>query len=238
MPGGRTILAASGSTIVPVDAVTRHGRHSARPGPGAHHLRHGPRAPRSTTLYAWWPGGCPGETANATAGVEIPTGLSVSSVYSPHGIAVTADGATVYVVGQGGDRLRRPGPPHRHRHRRHPATPEFDHYGMPIRRRWPSPPRDRVAGGRLGQQLGESHCPGHLLQPIRAGATPGTAVRGAQSLGTQHPTDIVLGPVRGRRLRRGRVRRRDPLPARVARHSDGPIPVCPGASSMAVAPAP
>ena len=103
LPGGRTMLAASGNTIVPVDAEHPPGGRPARPGRRPHRLRHGARPGGHHPLR---PGGrrrvIPVDTANATAGTDIPTGLSVSSVYSPHGIVVTADGATVYVVGQGG----------------------------------------------------------------------------------------------------------------------------------------
>ena len=102
MPGGRTILAASGSTIVPVDAVTRQVGAPLDLGPGRTIFGMA-LDPASTILYALVAGAVvPVNTANATAGLAIPTDLSVSSVYSPHGIAVTADGGTVYVVGQGG----------------------------------------------------------------------------------------------------------------------------------------
>ena len=102
MPGGRTILAASGSTIVPVDAATHQVGAPLDLGPGRTIFGMA-LDPASTILYALVAGAVvPVNTANATAGLPIPTDLSVSSVYSPHGIAVTADGGTVYVVGQGG----------------------------------------------------------------------------------------------------------------------------------------
>ena len=92
MHGGRTVLAASGSTIVPVDAVTHDVGTPLDLGPG-HTIFGMALSPTGPTLYALVAGGVfPVDTANATAGVEIPTRLSVSSVYSPHGIAVTRTG--------------------------------------------------------------------------------------------------------------------------------------------------
>ena len=121
--------------------------------------------PASTTLYALVPGGViPVDTANATAGAAIPTGLSVSSVYSPHGIVVTDDGATVYVVGQGGtDFGGRVLPIAAATGATGPAT-GFDRFGI-------SDPAavavtadgSSLARGRCGQQLGQSGPAGHLL---------------------------------------------------------------------------
>ena len=102
MPGGRTVLAASGSTIVPVDAATRQVGTPLDLGAGTHHLRDGPRPQEHHALRPGGRGSVPGRHRQRHRRRAIPTGLSVSSVYSPHGIVVTADGATVYVVGQGG----------------------------------------------------------------------------------------------------------------------------------------
>ena len=58
--------------------------------------------PAGTTLYALVAGGVvPVDTADDTAARPSPPGLAVSSVYSPHGIGVSTDGSTVFVVGQG-----------------------------------------------------------------------------------------------------------------------------------------
>ena len=43
----------------------------------------------------------PVDTATATAQAPIGTGLTVSSVSSPHGLVVSPDGATLWVAGQG-----------------------------------------------------------------------------------------------------------------------------------------
>ncbi len=101
LPGGHTVLATSGSTIVPVDVDHRRVGRPLDLGAGRtiFGLALNPVAP---AVYALVGGGVvPVDTSNATVGATVATGLTVSSVYSPHGIAVTDDGATVYVVGQG-----------------------------------------------------------------------------------------------------------------------------------------
>ena len=237
MPGGRTVLAASGSTIVPVDAATRQVGTPLDLGPG-HTIFGMALDPASPTLYALVAGGVfPVDTANATAGVEIPTGLSVSSVYSPHGIA--------------GHRRRRPpstwwgrggptsaggsspsSPP--------PGATEtptgFDRYGIADPAAvavWPR--RLAAAGGRLGQQLGQPAPADHLRRS--AGPGPAAPASAGVASGTGHPTDIVFGPGRtGAFVVDGFDA---VIPYQPASQTFGrPIPVCSGASSMAVAPAP
>ena len=102
MPNGRIVLTAIGSAVVPVDAVTRDVGTPLHLGAG--HTVYGLALdPVGPMAYALVNGGViPFDTADATAGTEIPTGMSVSSVYSQHGVVVSADGTTVYTLGQGG----------------------------------------------------------------------------------------------------------------------------------------
>ena len=59
-------------------------------------------SPTSDILYVLVPDGVvPVDTATATAGPPIVTGLTVSSVSSPHGLVVSPDGGTLFVAGQG-----------------------------------------------------------------------------------------------------------------------------------------
>jgi len=237
LPGGHTVLAASGSTIVPVDVDRRTVGQPLQLGAGdtIYGLALDPVA---TTAYALVPGGVvPVDTANGTAGATIPTGLTVSSVYSPHGIAVTGDGATVYVVGQGppdfGGRVL-------------PITTStgatgtpasFDNYGI-------ADPA-ALAVEPDGSSLLVADSANNWINPVPLATftNPPQPVRlppqaaGEPSSGTQHPTDIVLDPsgtsayvVEGFDA----VLPYDPASQTFGRA----IPVCTGASSMAVAPSP
>ena len=101
MHGGRTVLAASGTTIVPVDVATRAVGRPLDLGQGRT-VAGLALSPTSPTLYVLVADGVvPVDTATATADPPIVTGLTVSSVSSPHGLVVSADGATLYVAGQG-----------------------------------------------------------------------------------------------------------------------------------------
>jgi DNA-binding beta-propeller fold protein YncE len=194
--------------------------------------------PASTILYALVAGAVvPVNTANATAGLPIPTDLSVSSVYSPHGIAVTADGATVYVVGQGGaDYGGRVLPITTSTGATQPTT-GFDQFGI-------ADPA-AIAVTPDGSMLLVVDSADNWINPVSLAtfSDPATPVRlppqpvSASSTGTQHPTDIVLGPGRtGAFVVDGfsAVIPYDPTRQTFGRA----IPVCSGASSMTVAPAP
>jgi DNA-binding beta-propeller fold protein YncE len=237
LPGGRTILAASGSTVVPVDAVTHRVGKPLDLGPG-HTIFGMALDPKSTTLYTLVAGGVfPVDTAKATAGVEIPTQLSVSSVYSPHGIVVSADGTTVYVVGQGGTDFGgrvlsidvATGAPQ--------ATTGFDQFGI-------SDPA-AMALDPDGSRLLVADAANNWVNPVTLAdfSDPSTPIRlpertGRTSTpGTGHPTDIVFGPGRtGAFVVDGFSAL---LPLQPGAPTFGPaIPVCSGASSMAVASAP
>ena len=236
LPGGRTVLAASGSSVVPVD--TASGRVGAPIPLGSGRTIFGMALdPVGTTAYALVAGGVfPVDTARDTAGAEIPTGLSVSSVYSPHGITVTGDGATVYVAGLGGPNFggrvlpiaAATGTP---------LTPtSFDRFGIADPAALTVAPDgssllvvdaadDWVNSVSLGAFLDPS--PPVPLPPRSAGV----------STTTRHPTDIVSGPGdTGAFIVDGFD---SVIPYRDSTTAFGrPIPVCTGASSMAVAPAP
>ncbi len=237
LPGGRTVLAGDGTAIVPVDVASR--RVGTPIDLGAGHTVYGlALAPAGTTLYALVPGGVfPVDTVHGSAGPEIPTGLAISSVYSPHGIAVTADGATVYVAGQGGADFGGRVLPIVTATRATLQPTGFDRYRHRRSRR-PGPGRRRFvdAGGRQRQQLDQPGRNGHLY---RSSATrPAAAAPGSTSTsGTEHPTDIVTGPGgTGVFIVDGFT---SLIPYQPATQRFGrPVAVCSGASSMAIAPAP
>jgi DNA-binding beta-propeller fold protein YncE len=242
LPGGRTVLAASGSTIVPVDAATRRVGAPLDLGPG-HTIFGMALDPKGTTLYALVAGGVfPVTIANGTAGAEIPTGLSASSVYSPHGIAVTGDGATVYVVGQAGvgqggvDFGGRVLPIVASTRATLPKT-GFDRFGIA------DPAALAITADGSSLLVVDSANNWVNPVPLSTFSTPPAPVPlpqpsgSASTSGTQHPTDIVLGPGRsGAFIVVGfnTVRPYEPGSQTFGR----PIPVCSGAASMAVAPAP
>jgi DNA-binding beta-propeller fold protein YncE len=194
--------------------------------------------PTTTTVYALVAGGVvPVDTANDTAGATVPTGLTVSSVYSPHGIAVTMDGATVYIVGQGppdfGGRVL----PISTSSGTAGTPASFDNYGI-------ADPA-ALAVEPDGSSLLVVDSANNWINPVPLATftNPPAPVRlpaqatGEPSSGTQHPTDIVLDPsgadafvVEGF----DSVLPYDPVSQSFGR----PIPVCTGASSMAVAPSP
>ncbi len=237
LPGGHTVLAASGSTVVPVDVAHREVGKPVDLGAGRtiYGLALDPAAP---TVYALVAGGVvPVNTADDSVGATIPTGLSVSSVYSPHGIAVTADGATVYVVGQGtpdfGGRVL----PIATATASVGAAASFDNYGIAA----PA----AVAVEHDGSSLLVADSANNWINPvpITSFTNPPAPVRlpgqsaGEPSSGTQHPTDIVLDAsgsdayvVEGF----DSVLPYEPVSQTFGRA----IPVCTGASSMAIAPSP
>ncbi len=237
LPGGRTVLAASGNTIVPLDTASGH---VGRPiDLGAAGTIFGMALnPAGSTLYALVTGGVvPVNTTTETAGATIPTGLAVSSVYSPHGIGVTSDGSTVFLVGQpppnfGGRVLSiatatgAPGP-----------EASFDYYGLA------DPAALAIEPDGSSLLVVDSANNWVNPVPLAALANPPAPVRlpaqqaGAPSSGTEHPTDIVLGPAgTGAFVVAGfdSVLPYDPVAETFGRA----IPVCAGASSMAVAPSP
>jgi hypothetical protein len=236
MPGDRIVLAASGSTIVPVDVATDKVGTPLDLGP-VHTIFGMALDPTSTTLYALVAGGVfPVDTANATAGVEIATGLSVSSVYSPHGIAVTADGKTVYVVGQGGTDFGGRVLPIAAATGTTQTPTGFDRYGI-------ADPA-AVAISADGSLLLVADAANNWINPVPLAtfADPPAPVRLPQrsagvSSGTGHPTDIVIGP--GDAGAFVVVGFDAVVPFQPASDTFGhPISVCSGASSMTVAPAP
>ncbi len=234
---GRTVLAASGSSIVPVDAATRTVGTPIDLGAGRTIFGMA-LDPVGTELFALVAGAViPVDTAHATVGALIPTGLSVSSVYSPHGIAVTSNGATVYVVGQGGtDFGGRVLPIVAATGATRPAT-GFDRFGIADPAALAVTPDDA--------ELLVADAANNWVNPVPVAgfADPPDPVRLPQrspastTTGTQHPTDIVLGPgATGAFLVDGfdAVIPYAPGPQTFGE----PIPVCGGASSMAVAPSP
>jgi DNA-binding beta-propeller fold protein YncE len=237
LPGGRTVLAASGNSIVPIDVSDDRVGTPLDLGSG-NTIFGMAFDPQTATLFALVAGGViPVDTANFTVGSEIPTGLAVSSVYSPHGIVVTDDGVTVYVVGQGapdfGGRVL-------------PiaaatgvvGTPtSFDYYGIAD----PAALTDEPDGSLLSVVDSANNWVNPV--PLATFLTPPTPVHlpsagtGGSTYGSGHPTDIVLGPgSTGAFIVEGFDA---VLPYEPASETFGrAIPVCSGASSMAVARSP
>lgn len=238
LANGRTLLAASGTTIVPVDAVTH-----AVGTPldlGANHTVDGMVIdPRSAMVYVLVPGAVvPVDTTTAEARPAIPTGLTVSSVASPHGLAITGDGATVYVAGQGGtDFGGRVVPVAAAASTALPAT-SFDRFGI-------SDPA-AVAVSSDGTTLFVVDPANDWLVPVPLASftTPGSPIRlpqtastGPGGRGTQHPTDVVAVPGATTAFVVEGYDAVVPYVSHTQRFGH-PITVCQGASSMAVAPAP
>jgi len=231
MHGGVTVLAAVGTTIVPVDPTTRAVGTPLDLGPGR--TVYGMAlSPTSSMLYALVPGGVvPVNTATAQAGVPISTGLGVSSVSSPHGVVVSANGSTVFVVGQGGsDFGGRLGAIATATGAVGTVT-SFDQFGIadPV----------AVALAPDGSTVLVADSADNWIVPVplvRLG-TPSQPIRlpatDPSAAGTDHPSDIVTGPgntgvfvVTGLDT---------VLPFAPATGTFGsPIRVCAGASSMAV----
>ena len=234
LPDGRTVLVADGSSIVPVDAVTDDVGTPLDLGAG-HTVFGMALAPSGTVLYALVPGGViPVDVVHATARPEIVTGLAVSSVYSPHGIAVSANGSTVYVAGQGGQNYGgRVMPIQAATGALLPET-GFDQFGI----------ADPAALALAGSDVLVVDAANNWIDPVSLASfsDPAPPVHlpahsdDASITGTQHPTDIVTGPGGGAFVVDGFDA---VIPYRPQTQAFGkPIPVCSGASSMAVAPAP
>ncbi len=237
LPGGLTVLAASGSTIVPIDTVTDQVGTPLDLGPGQTVFGM-VLNPTSPLLYALVSGGVfPVNTANDSAGVEIPTGLAVSSVYSPHGIVVTADGSTVYVVGQGGTDFYGEVVPISVTSGTADTPAGFGAYGIS------DPAAVALLPSGTGVLVVDSANNWINPVPFASFTNPPEPVRLPQravsptSAGTGHPTDIVFGPGQtGAFVVDGFD---TVVPYAPTSQTFGPaIPVCSGASSMAVAPAP
>jgi hypothetical protein len=235
--GGRELLASSGSMVVPIDVRTRH--VGAPLDLGAGRTIFGMAAqPNGPTVFALVAGGVfPVDTVHSAVGPEITTGLSVSSVYSPHGVAVSADGTTLYVVGQGGVDFGGRVQVIATATAAVEGTASFDKFGI-------ADPA-AVATSEDGTSLLVVDSANNWVNPLpltSLGAPPAPVrlpqpTTAASASGTDHPTDIVVGPgTTGAFVVDGFSQ---VIPYAPASESFGsPIGVCSGASSMAVAPAP
>ncbi len=184
------------------------------------------------------PGGVfPVDTTHDSAGPEIPTGLAISSVYSPHGIAVTTDGATVYVAGQGGADFGGRVLPIVTASRATLQPTGFDRYGIadPAALALAADGSSMLVVDNANNWINpvETATFTDPPPPVRLPPRPGST----SPSGTGHPTDIVIGPGgTGAFIVDGFT---SVIPYQPATQRFGrPVPVCSGASSMAVAPAP
>ena len=228
---GRTVLAASGTAVVPVDPATRAVGTPLDLGPGRT-VSGMALSPASSTLYVLVPGGVvPVDTATARAGTMIPTGLSISSVTSPHGVVVSADGADVYVVGQGGADFGGRLVPVATATGTAGAAIGFDQFGIG------DPAAVALSADGATILVADSADNWIIPVPVATLAVPEAPVRlpsgGSAATGTDHPSDIVVGPgATGAFVVTGLDTVLPYAPATGAFGSA--IRVCPGASSMAV----
>jgi DNA-binding beta-propeller fold protein YncE len=234
MHDGRTVLAASGTTIVPVDVATGAVGRPLDLGPGRT-VSGMALSPTTDMLYVLVPDGVvPVDTATATAGALIATGLTVSSVSSPHGLVVSPDGATLWVAGQGtpdfGGRVvpvstatGAVGP-----------TTSFDAFGITDPAALAvTPDGSQLLVADSANNWVDTVLTADPAQPLAPARLP-TGTGTASVTGADHPTDVVSSPedigafvVTGL----GTV-----LPYHPAHRTYGaPIRVCSGATSMTVA---
>jgi len=233
MHDGRTVLAASGTTIVPVDVATRAVGRPLDLGTGRT-VSGMALSPTSDTLYALVPDGVvPVDTATATAEAPIPTGLTVSSVSSPHGLVVSPDGSTLWVAGQGPPDFGGRVVPVSTATGVVGTATNFDAFGITD----PAALAITPDGSQLLVADSANNWidtvltadPAQPLTPLRLPTGTGTAT----ASGADHPTDVVTSPedvgafvVTGL----GTV-----LPYHPSHRTYGtPIRVCTGATSMAV----
>jgi hypothetical protein len=233
LPGGTSVLAGSGQDVVPVDVATRTVGTPIDLGAG--HTVYGMALnPTGTLAYALVAGGViPVNTVNDSAGTPVQTGLAVSSVYSPHGIVASPDGTTVYVIGQGGSDYGGRVLPISAATGALGAEASFDKFGIA------APEAVAISPDSSTLQVVDSANNWINPLPVASFATPPPPVRLPLGLsgGTEHPSDIVLGPggttayiVEGFD---------SVLPYTIASQKFGPaIPVCDGATSMTVARSP
>jgi DNA-binding beta-propeller fold protein YncE len=233
MHDGRTVLAASGTTVVPVDIATRTVGHPLDLGAGRT-VSGMALSPNTDVLYVLVPGGViPVDTATATPGPPITTGMTVSSVSSPHGLVVSPDGASLYVAGQGPpDFGGRVVPITTATGAVGPST-SFDAFGITD----PAALAVTPDGSRLLVADSANNwvdtvltvAPGQPLRPVQLPVASGTAA----ASGADHPTDVVTGPGVGAFVVTGLS---TVLPYSWEHRTFGaPIRVCSGATSMAVA---
>jgi DNA-binding beta-propeller fold protein YncE len=234
-PSGSTLVASVGSTLVPID-LTDNGVGTPL-NLGAGHTVFGMTLnPAGTTLFALVTGGViPVDTGHAKAGTPILTGLTVSSVYSPHGIAISPDGSTLYVVGQGGKDFGGRLLPISVATGALQPEASFDQFGI-------ASPASLIisptASAAYVVDSANNWVNPVILSPVAAPTPPVRlpALVGV-SRGTQHPSDIALA-LDG--VTAFIVDGFDSIvPYDTASQAFGkPVKVCAGASSMAIAPSP
>ena len=218
------------------------GRHAARSGEREHRLRDGPRSDEGEALRAG-PRRCdlhrPRRPHLWCHRRDLRSG-------DPHRVVGFVSGFTSRHRGHrerihhlcdraGRGRLRRPGPAHRRRRRHHLADGQLrSFWHLRPGRRCGRSRRNRTVGGRRGRQLDRPGAPGDLPGCFSAGSdprAPGGWIRDRSSDRRRVRTGW------DRRVRGGRLRHGHAVPAWIAVFGR-PIQVCPGASSMAVAPTP
>lgn len=235
---GRTVLAASGTTVVPVDRATRAVGTPLDLGQG-NTVAGLVRATSGPLVYALVPRGViPIDTTTAQAKQVITTGLQVSSLTSPHGITAAPGGAVLYVAGQGGTDFGGRVVPVTTATGSVGSSASFDRFGIAA----PAAVAVTSDGGRI--LVVDSADNWITTVPV---ADPGSGVLEGPAdpvrlpvarpgePATGHPSDIITGPEgTGNFLVTGfdAVLPYDPDTEKFGR----PMAVCSGATSMAVAP--
>lgn len=232
MRDGRTVLVGDGTTVVPVDAATHAVGTPLELGPGRT-VAGMALSPTTSILYVLVPDGVvPVDTSTARAGVPVVTGLSVSSVTSPHGVVVSPDGNTVYVVGQGGTDFGGRLAPIAAATGSVGTPTGFDQFGIA------DPAAVALTADGSTVLVADSADNWIVPVPVADLATPSPPVRlptggPAVAAGTDHPSDLVVGPgATGAFVVAGLD---SVFPFAPSTGTFGrAIRVCPGASSMAV----
>jgi DNA-binding beta-propeller fold protein YncE len=233
MHDGRTVLAASGTMIVPVDVASGTIGRPLDLGVGRT-VSGMALSPTTDILYVLVPDGViPVDTATATAGAPIVTGLTVSSVSSPHGLVVSPDGATLWVAGQGPPDFGGRVVPVSTATGAVGAATSFDAFGITDPAALAITPDGTQllvadsANNWIDAVLTAD--PARPLTPVRLPTGSGTA----SASGADHPTDVVTSPDSGGAFVVTGLS--TVLPYRPAHRTYGvPIRVCSGATSMAV----
>lgn len=231
---GQLVLVAIGSDIIAVDPRTGALGKVLHLGPG--HLIAGlVPAATGSTVFALVPGGViPVDVASSHIGALIPTGLAISSIDAPHGMALTPDGGTLMVIGQGGPALGGRIVPISTSSLVSGPGGSFDAFGIA------DPSAVAVTPDGTTAVVADAANGWLLNVPTRSLAAPPPPVRLPVSAGTLdlgHPTDVVMGPgATGAFVVAGldAVLPYNPTSG----HFGAPIGVCAGATSMTVAPSP
>lgn len=238
-PDGTKVFASSGNLVVAVDVATRSLSPAEPPLtlPILGAIQGLAVDPAGTTLYALTSTAVyPVSIARWALGAAITTGLTSASVDSPHGIGVSPDGSTVYVLGTGSDGGGQMARIDAATGTLLPAV-DFVKYG--------ETQPTALAVAPSGQEVFVSDYANEWVYPVPAASDvsaapigfPAAGLAGGLAPNQERATDIAMDP---KGLAFYVVVGFDAvLPFAVfLQHYEAPIPVCQGATSLAVAEVP